>query len=296
METDEYFTIGQVAKMCDINIQTLRYYDKQKLVVPASTDESSGYRLYSVKDVLRIKIVQDLRSMQFSLNQISEMLGRGDNGYIIRKMKDKQVEVIEKVRELNLLIDGMGHRIQRMEGQHELSEMSKDTLFSEDVIVELKTYPERIVAFDRRRGPSGLEPYILRVTELTKIMQEHGLSWNGFVTAVYHEDMMSYDRSDGDVELFVPVVDPEVDETQIPQWLDLPFVRKIEGGLFLTATFKGISSEEKCKNVTQMMRQWMEQASYKQIGPEMEQYTTDLTQMENTDNFITELQIPVRKY
>lgn len=48
----EYYLRGEIAKMADINVETLRYYEKNKLIpIPRRTE--NGYRLYS-KDILII--------------------------------------------------------------------------------------------------------------------------------------------------------------------------------------------------------------------------------------------------
>ena len=46
-----YFTISEFAKLRDININSLRYYEKLGLLKPAFIDESNGYRYYSAEQV-----------------------------------------------------------------------------------------------------------------------------------------------------------------------------------------------------------------------------------------------------
>ena len=46
-----YFTISEFAKLRDININSLRYYEKLGLLKPAYIDENNGYRYYSAEQV-----------------------------------------------------------------------------------------------------------------------------------------------------------------------------------------------------------------------------------------------------
>ena len=46
-----YFTISEFAKLRDININSLRYYEKLGLLKPAYIDETNGYRYYSSEQV-----------------------------------------------------------------------------------------------------------------------------------------------------------------------------------------------------------------------------------------------------
>ena len=43
---DNYLTIGEVAKVANVSIQTLRYYDQIDLFKPAYIDPQTNYRFY----------------------------------------------------------------------------------------------------------------------------------------------------------------------------------------------------------------------------------------------------------
>ena len=46
-----YFLISEFAKLRDININSLRYYEKLGLLKPAYVEERTGYRYYSAEQV-----------------------------------------------------------------------------------------------------------------------------------------------------------------------------------------------------------------------------------------------------
>ena len=62
----KYYLRGEIAKMADINVETLRYYEKNKLI-PTPKRTEKGYRLYS-KDILNI--LAFIKSARFTLEQI----------------------------------------------------------------------------------------------------------------------------------------------------------------------------------------------------------------------------------
>ncbi|XMB25691.1 MerR family transcriptional regulator [Paenibacillus sp. BR2-3] len=62
-----------MSRICGISIQTLRYYDNVGLVCPRRTDPLTHYRYYSNMDILLVKIVQDLKSLRFSLEEIERL-------------------------------------------------------------------------------------------------------------------------------------------------------------------------------------------------------------------------------
>lgn len=43
-ERKEFYQIGEVSKICNIPIKTLRYYDEIGLLIPRKIDPDSNYR------------------------------------------------------------------------------------------------------------------------------------------------------------------------------------------------------------------------------------------------------------
>ncbi|MCY8208580.1 MerR family DNA-binding transcriptional regulator, partial [Bacillus subtilis] len=53
----EYFTIGETARLNNISIQTLRYYDRIGIFKPHYTDQDNGYRYYHVKQFFYLDVI-----------------------------------------------------------------------------------------------------------------------------------------------------------------------------------------------------------------------------------------------
>ena len=66
-------TIGQLAKQAGVKIDTVRYYERRKLI-PTPQRRESGYRQYAVDDVSRIRFIKRAQGLGFSLNEIGELL------------------------------------------------------------------------------------------------------------------------------------------------------------------------------------------------------------------------------
>lgn len=65
--------IGNMAKICGVNAQTLRYYDAEGILRPEATDKNTGYRLYSPSDIEKFRKIQFYKSLGFELNEIKEL-------------------------------------------------------------------------------------------------------------------------------------------------------------------------------------------------------------------------------
>ncbi|MBI2882952.1 MAG: MerR family transcriptional regulator [Candidatus Methylomirabilis oxyfera] len=66
-------TIGQLAKQAQVNIETIRYYERRGLI-PEPPRRESGYRQYSPDTVARITFIKRAQELGFSLKEIQELL------------------------------------------------------------------------------------------------------------------------------------------------------------------------------------------------------------------------------
>jgi len=67
-------TIGQVADAADVNIQTIRYYERRGLF-PTPRRTPAGYRQYAEDAVARLRFIKHAQDLGFSLKEIQELLG-----------------------------------------------------------------------------------------------------------------------------------------------------------------------------------------------------------------------------
>lgn len=67
------YQIGELAKACGINHDTLRFYEKNALLTPSHRSES-GYRLYTEKDKEILQFILRAKSVGFTLAEIRELL------------------------------------------------------------------------------------------------------------------------------------------------------------------------------------------------------------------------------
>lgn len=93
------YSIGEVAKLNNISIETLRHYDRIGLFMPAFTDDSSRYRYYHEKQFFYLDIIKYLKYIGTPLNQIKEIMKKDAEELL--PFFDKQSEVIdEKIEQL----------------------------------------------------------------------------------------------------------------------------------------------------------------------------------------------------
>lgn len=67
----EYF-VGQLAKEGGINVETVRYYEKLKLL-PKPKRRESRYRIYDKNDLKRLLFIRRAKELGFTLKEIKEL-------------------------------------------------------------------------------------------------------------------------------------------------------------------------------------------------------------------------------
>lgn len=74
MESDlENLTIGALARMAEVNVETIRFYQRKGLL-PEPNRPYGSIRRYGTADVARVKFVKSAQRLGFSLDEVAELL------------------------------------------------------------------------------------------------------------------------------------------------------------------------------------------------------------------------------
>lgn len=76
-EAEPGFTIGQLARAAGVNVETIRYYQRIKLVNEPPKPKQ-GYRRYPVSAADRIRFIKRAQELGFSLDEINDLLSLND--------------------------------------------------------------------------------------------------------------------------------------------------------------------------------------------------------------------------
>lgn len=70
----EYYSIGEVAAIFDMDVQLLRYYDARGLLVPEQRNQNNGRRMYHFDQIYPLATIRYLRRVGCSLKQIERFV------------------------------------------------------------------------------------------------------------------------------------------------------------------------------------------------------------------------------
>ena len=72
MKKQGYYSSGEFARMAQVTLRTIRYYDKQNILKPSYVTDA-GARFYTDEDFARLQQILLLKYLGFSLDDIREM-------------------------------------------------------------------------------------------------------------------------------------------------------------------------------------------------------------------------------
>jgi Cd(II)/Pb(II)-responsive transcriptional regulator len=70
--------IGELAKLTDAQVETIRYYEREGLL-PAPARSDGNYRLYTQAHVERLTFIRNCRSLDMTLDEIRSLLNLRDS-------------------------------------------------------------------------------------------------------------------------------------------------------------------------------------------------------------------------
>src|SRR6266568_4724436 len=107
-------TISQVATAADVNVQTIRYYERRGLV-PTPRRTPSGYRQYAEDAVARLRFIKHAQELGFSLQEIQELLAlRVRHGAACDAVERKTRNKIDVVQQRICDLQRMKHTLERL--------------------------------------------------------------------------------------------------------------------------------------------------------------------------------------
>jgi MerR family copper efflux transcriptional regulator len=115
-------TIGWLAKKAGVNIDTIRYYERNGLI-PEPLRRASGYREYAATDVARLRFILRAKDLGFTLAEIGELMSLSadrDVAGVKRRALHRLEQVEHKIKELQRVRRGLKTLIEACPGHGEL--------------------------------------------------------------------------------------------------------------------------------------------------------------------------------
>lgn len=121
MKLPGYYSSGQFARMADVSIRTIRFYDKQNILKPSYVNES-GARFYTDSDFARLQQILLLKYLGFSLDDIREMtIDDSDYHFMLNSLNLQLKLVRDKIEQMQLVEKAIEDTATAIEARHNIN-------------------------------------------------------------------------------------------------------------------------------------------------------------------------------
>jgi MerR family copper efflux transcriptional regulator len=97
--TGPTMTIGELAAAARVNIETIRYYEREG-ILPEPPRTASGYRQYDDTDRWRLAFIRRGKGLGFTLREIAELLGAGEDRSVAEVLRVAASRLVQVDRDI----------------------------------------------------------------------------------------------------------------------------------------------------------------------------------------------------
>jgi len=87
------YTTGEMAKLCNVSVRTVQFYDAKGLLYPSALTEG-GRRLYTDDDLTKLRLICTLKAIGLSLSSIKGILESEASGKVLSLLLDEQMKLL----------------------------------------------------------------------------------------------------------------------------------------------------------------------------------------------------------
>jgi DNA-binding transcriptional MerR regulator len=264
------YGIGTVARLAQVSVRTLRYYDEIGLLRPVWVDPNTGFRWYAADQLHRLHRILALKDLGVQLSEIAVLLADDLS--------------VEELRGILLLRRAEGHervaeetdRLARVEAR--LHQMEESTMRPYDVIVK-RVGPERVITATEQLDDFG------------EIGAAHGRLWPRLHAALeahgvpFTPPSIAVEQGRDPIQLLAALLVPDdlhVEEDGVAT-MDLPGLERVAATV--------IHGDPNFDEGFRALQAWAGEAGEAQLGQSREVY---LDCDGPRDTWVVELQIALR--
>lgn len=103
MKKPDYYSSGEFARMAQVTLRTIRYYDKQNILKPSYVTDA-GARFYTDEDFARLQQILLLKYLGFSLDDIREMtIADTDYHFMLNSLDIQKKLIQDRIEQMQLV-------------------------------------------------------------------------------------------------------------------------------------------------------------------------------------------------
>lgn len=268
-----FFSIGEVSKICNVSRKALRYYDQIGLISPDYINEENGYRYYSEDTLLYVPVLKYYKQMGFKLEEMQGLFDDVNFAGIRKWFPEKIGELTAEKRRLQ-------ESLISIQDWYQLIQEAQMVLRYQTCEISVKYFPEMDFCYMDQEFTYDYPPAVINIP-WTNYLEEHGEEITGPVILHYDSFAEKMEGKCHRVRIMQQAVRPK------PQSL---IQRKRQRGMAVCVYH--IGSHETIDQEYERIREWAKKRGCHLAKDSYERFVTDYWSTKKTEEFVTEIMLP----
>ncbi len=266
------FTIGEMAKLHNMTMKTLRYYDEIGLLEPIKIDTSNGYRYYSTEQFEQLNTIQYLKKLGFSLRAIKGHLDHRDIGGFLDLLEKQKKLTEQKIMELEQVNRRFQNRINDITLAQEIMELE---------VVKIKEIKERNIVrlVEKIHSEPELEVSLRQLENLANMNSSIFIGGVGLTIDLNDIKSNKFDKYNS---IFILTEE---------EYIQSPLVTTFQQGTYASIYYRG--DHNNSTQYYKILLDYILENNLQIIGDSIERTIIDQYISKNKDDHLTEIQIQV---
>ena len=270
----EFFSIGEISKLFDINKKTLRYYDEIGLFKPSFVNKDNNYRYYTLDQFQYLETIKYLKELGLSLDKIKYNLTNLNSEDVINSLEEQNNIIDAKISELQLIKQKINKKIIQIKDstRNDLLETIREVDFNERQAVRLRhsIKTDYDIEFSLRK--------LIKMSD-NKIFLTYGLVG----VSISRDDLIDR-KYDEYKSIFIMIEEEKYDNS---------LIKIFPKGTYVCIRFKGVHKD--APPYYEKLIDYINKQGYEIIDDSLEMELTDPSLSLTDEEVIMELQILVKK-
>jgi DNA-binding transcriptional MerR regulator len=277
----EYYSIGELSKICNIPIKTLRYYDEIGVLKPDKICKENSYRFYEKSKVQQFQMIRYYKSLGFKLDIIRVMQARADIPHLKNILQERLSTIRENINQLQKEYWGVLEWYELLqEGSSYLSSEVESLDIQVKTIPLCKVITMKYVVRDKLSDSERLINFTF--SNYCNYCREHNLVPYGPILSRFAAYQDRINDTFNELEYYIAVREYTQSENLINNFGGLSAVAAIHKGSYATISKSYTAILDRLSELGLTIR-----------GDAFEKYIIDPWSTVEPDNFVTEIIFPL---
>lgn len=270
------YKIGEVAKIKNIDAQTLRYYDKMGILSPRIVDEQNSYRYYTIEQFIEVDKIKFYKMLGLSLDEIrkTKEITSVDEALVTMKLQKELFE--KKIMKMQALAKNIESIIETIEEKRINYETIKNA-------VEIKNCDPIYGVMGDCKTVNDWYEFEAKLLELTERYPNYSEVGHNYGLALIHGNKYLYSPKNEYIEKIIMPIDRQFSNDLNVEVYNL--------GKCIVAYHKGLYSDR--EDTFLRIKEYIDEKKIEIRGDIIETQIVDEFILDNENEYLLEIKIPI---